>query len=121
MPEVTDTNPDIYPEGRATLTVNKIPLKKKTEKGNVYYEWEFEGSVDDQPKTFKAFYWPSEMRELLVALGGKEDPEKKGVISWEKEEVLKKRILATVYHLAQKKDPSRKDVKLKEIIESPPF
>lgn len=121
MPEVTDTNPDLYPEGRTTLMVEKIPLKKKTEKGNAYYEWQFEGMVNEQPKALKIFYWPSEMRELLLAVGGKEDPTKKGVITWEKEEVVRRRISATVYHVAQKKDASRKDVKLKEIVEEPPF
>lgn len=121
MPEVTDTNPNIFPEGRVRLIVSKVPLKKKTEKGHAFYEWEFEGMVDDQLKNLKVFYWPSEMRDLLLAVGGKEDPAKKGVISWEKDQVVQKRISATVYHVPQRKDPSRMDVKIKEIVEEPPF
>jgi hypothetical protein len=121
MPEVTDTNPNIFPEGPVKLTVSKVPLKKKTEKGNVFYEWDFEGMVEDQIKTLKVFYWPSEMKDLLLAVGGKEDPVKKGQITWEKEEVSGRKISATVYHIPQRKDPTRKDVKLKDIVEEPPF
>ena len=121
MPEVTDTNPDIYPQGVTKLKVSKTPLKKKTANGYTFYEFEFEGMVNEEIRPLKLFYWPSEIRDLLLALGGKEDPEKKGVISWEKEEVVGKSIKATVYHVPQRKDPSRLDVKLKEITEELPF
>lgn len=121
MPEVTDTNKDIYPEGPTKLVINSVPLKKKTQNDKFYYEFEFEGIVNEQPRTLKIFYWPSEMRELLLAIGGKEDPLAKGKITWEKEDVKGKAITATVYHAPQRKDPTRVDVKLKEIQETVPF
>ena len=121
MPETTDTSPNVFPEGRYKLTIKKVPLKKKTEKGNTFYEFDFEGVVDGETKGFKGFFWPSESRELLLAIGGKPDSADPKKITWEREEAQGKAIEATVYHVPQRKDPSRVDVKLKEITEAVPF
>lgn len=121
MPETTDTNPNIFPEGKRRFTVAGVPKKKKTDKGHTYYEWQFECNMDGELRDLKLFFWPSEMKELLLAVGGKEDPEKKGHITWEKEEVNGKSIEATIVHIPQKKDPTKMDAKMKEIAEGLPF
>lgn len=106
MPERTDTNFQITPEGVYDMTSTKPCVKKLTKTDKPYYTFEFSYVSDGVLDTHKEIVFPSQAGLLLKAFGCKEV--KPGVFEWEKDEIVNRRIRATIKHLDDKKDPTKK-------------
>lgn len=120
MPEITDTNPDIFPEGEYEFVATKVPIKKLGQNsGKPYYQFYFETMVEDSLRDYTEMRMPWQCADLLRAFGFKET--KPGVFEWEKTEVPGKRIKAKIVHEADRKDATKKRPRLTEIVESIPF
>ena len=119
MPEVTDTNPDIYPEGRTTLKAVKPAVKKLTNAGKPFYIFEFEGMVDGDIKTHKEVRMPWMCADILRAFGFPET--KPGVFTWEKNDVDGKAIDCVIVHEPDFKDKTKIRARITEPTEGIPF
>jgi hypothetical protein len=106
MPETTDTNFQMTAAGVHDMTAIKPCIKKLTKNDKPYYTFEFSYVLDGRVETHKEIIFPSQAGLLLKAFKCKEV--KPGVFEWEKDEILNRRIRATVAHQDDKKDPTRK-------------
>jgi hypothetical protein len=121
--ETTDTNSQFHddiPDGKYDFTIVKV--ERKEIKGNKAYEWVLQYSDGEG----KVLTWPNQVGPLLVILGAKEDPAKKGHYLWETETMVGKTFRATITHDVDKKNPSKvyqnmKDFKASDKAEVTPF
>lgn len=121
--ESTDTTSqynDNIPDG--TYDFEVVQVVRKEIKGKKAYEW----TLDHDGEKGKVLTWPSQVGPLLVLLGAKEDPEKKGHLLWETELMAGKTFQATITHDPDKKNPIKiyqnmKDFKKAGNDESVPF
>jgi hypothetical protein len=121
--EITDTNSqfgDEIPNGTYDFKVEKVVRKEIS--GKKAYEW----TLNYDEGQGKVLTWPSQVGPLLLLLGAKEDPEKKGHYLWETDLMTGKTFKATISHDPDKKNPSKiyqnmKDFKKSEVTEDIPF
>ena len=106
MPETTDTNFQITPEGIYAMTATKPCVKRLTKTDKPYYTFELSYVSDGKVDTHKEILFPSQAGLLLKAFGCKEV--KPGVFEWEKDEIMNRRIKATIKHIDDKKDSTKK-------------
>ena len=122
--EITDTNSqfnDDIPDG--TYDFEILQVVRKEIKGKKAYEWTLEYNGDAQGKVLT---WPNTVGPLLVILGAKPDPEKKGHYLWETDLMTGKTFKATITHDADKKNPAKvyqnmKDFQASAQTEATPF
>lgn len=122
MPETTDTNFQITPEGTYVMTATKPCIKKLSKNDKPYYTFEFSYVSEGKVETHKEILFPSQAGLLLKAFGCKEV--KTGVFEWEKDEVINRKIKAEIKHLDDKKDPTKKRasiVSAEQVAEEIPF
>ena len=117
--EIIDTNPDIFPVGEYEFTVNQI-LKKKNDKGTIFYIFEMEAVVDGEIRKHKEFRMPWKSGDLILALGGKVT-EKPGVFTFDREEAKGKKIKASIVHEPDYKDASKTRARIVDPTEWIPF
>jgi hypothetical protein len=121
--ESTDTNSqfnDDIPNGTYDFKVKKVVRKEI--KGKRAYEW----TLNYDEGQGKVLTWPNQVGPLLLLLGAKEDPEKKGHYLWETDLMTGKTFKATISHDPDKKNPSKiyqnmNDFKKSEAPEGTPF
>jgi hypothetical protein len=116
MRERTEVARKIFPEGTYTFTV--LSCEKFRTVKSTYRKWKFQTTVDGELSQLWVNIFPWESKELLLALGGAEEEDKS--ITWDDEEVIGKKITATVYHAPDKNDttkvwPRIKDIKSDEV------
>lgn len=102
MRETTDIRGYLLtPEGEYFLTVSRPPQKNTSSSGISYYRWWFKTKLKGISFNVAINLFPSECRELLLALGGEE--KEPGKIEWDNEAVVNKTIKAEIYHNKDKK------------------
>lgn len=110
--QTTDTSGrNLTPEGHYEATIHKI--FRKEPKGFIIYEWSFEALVNEKPFYFTLGMFPSQMGELLRALGAKEVTPHK--FDWDDEEYIGVTVAFNLCHIADKKGVIREvlsDVKM---------
>ena len=118
--ERTDTRGfELFPTGRYKFQVASVPLKKKSDKGAIYYEFAFETPVNNTLKKYTERFMVWKAGELLKALGAQEvEP---NVFDWDKEQVVGKMVEADIIHEPDQKDPNKKWARMKNIVEALPF
>ncbi len=102
--EITDTTSqfnDHIEDGPHSFKVVKVVRKEIS--GKKAYEW----TLAHEDGEGKVLTWPSQVGPLLIILGAKEDPQKKGHYLWETDLMAGKTFKATITHDADKKNPSK--------------
>ena len=105
MRETTDTRFKIAPAGTWAMTATKPCIKKLSVKNNAYYTFHFEFMNNGSFENHQEIIFPSQSAMILRALQCKET--EAGVFDWDKEEIVGRKITATIVHEADKKDSSK--------------
>lgn len=112
MKYTTDTSGrNLVPENNYEATIQTIVRKEP--KGFVIYEWAFEALVNEKSFYFKLGMFPSQMEELLKALGATESSPHK--FDWESDDYIGITLSFNLCHQADKKGVIREvisDVKM---------
>lgn len=100
------TGRNLVPEGHYEAIINKIVRKEP--KGFIIYEWDFEALVNDKAFYFKLGMFPSQMSELLRALGAIEVSQ--GRFEWDDEDYVGVTVEFNLAHIADKKGIIREQI-----------
>jgi hypothetical protein len=117
--ETVDTNPDIYPAGKAILTCEKV-VKKLSDSNKPYYMFTFEGVVDGVMRKHIEVRQPWMSGDLIPLLGGKAT-DKKGIYTWDKENAKGKTIDCVIIHEPDFKDKTKTRARITNPTEAIPF
>lgn len=105
--QTTDTSGrNLVPEGNYESTIQKI--FRKEPKGFVIYEWSFEALVNEKPFYFKLGMFPSQMAELLRALGATETSPNK--FDWDDQDYIGITVSFNLCHVPDKKGVVRETI-----------
>ena len=107
MRESTDTSGgfELLPEGKIFhFTVIGRPEKFRAANGGTYRKWIFSVKFPDgSTKKRKITIMPSDAKEMLLCLGGTQNPDNKNAIDWDDEEVDGKTFNGEVQHRKYKR------------------
>lgn len=102
--QTTETGRTLTPEAHYAATVLRVEKKNVQDKFTIY-EWTFVSDLSGQPFEFTVGLFSSQMRDLLLALGGEEIAPNK--IDWDDELVIGKKVNFLIVHEADKKGKLR--------------
>ena len=125
MLETTDTSSsfDLIPEGRYKLKVLGKPAKYKTNK-STYRKWIFIASKDGIKGTkITVILFPWESHDILLAIGGTQNPDNPKKVDWDDDEVDGRQFEADLSHAEYNKKDGTKGKKyvFTNVVEAIPF